>query len=91
MKQPAILQRRPLALVLAAPALALLLSACGGGSDDAPASRVTEVVPAGAATDAPTATAYTSSLAATPAAEADTLEPVALPDQLATDDSAEPA
>ncbi|MBH1988260.1 MAG: hypothetical protein I8H76_13130 [Burkholderiales bacterium] len=75
---------------------ASLLSACGGGGDDGGVKPVagsvdvtTQVAPA-AATDAAAATSYTSSLADTPASTGDTLDPVAVPDTLGTDDTAEP-
>ena len=60
--------------------------------EDAPARTpaVTEAVPAGASTNATTATTYTSQLASTPSSQGDALEPVTVPDQLATDDTAEP-
>lgn len=85
-----------LALLAALLAIGLLLSACGGGGGDgnearASGGKVTEVVPAGVVTDAHQATTYTGELAATPPAEGDDLEPVAVPEQLAVDDSAEPA
>jgi hypothetical protein len=68
-----------------------LLTACGGGRTDpvAVADVTAQVTPA-AATHPATATAYTSALADTPTAKGDALEPVAVPDQLATDDTAEP-
>ncbi|MFM9917839.1 MAG: hypothetical protein ACKVOX_18710 [Rhizobacter sp.] len=70
--------------------VALLLSACGGGggSNTPP---VTEAVPAAAATDSEAATQYLAQLTAVTPANSDALEPVAaLPDKLATDDTAEP-
>ncbi len=73
----------------------ILLSACGGGGHDAQtgatasADPTVQVAPA-AATDAAVATSYTSSLAATPPATTDTLEPLPVPASLATDDTAEP-
>jgi hypothetical protein len=68
-----------------------LLTACGGGHTDvAAAPDVTAEVTPAVATNPATATAYTSSLADTPTAQADTLEPVAVPAQVATDDTAEP-
>jgi len=84
--------------------LATGLTACGGGGDnhppaDTPGAQpvadaggdVTTMVTPAAATNATVATNYTSSLAATPDDKGDALEPVVLPDALATDDSAEPA
>lgn len=70
----------------------LLLSACGGGGHNtaqAPADPTVQVAPA-ATTDAAVATSYTSSLASTPPATTDTLEPLPVPASLATDDTAEP-
>lgn len=69
---------------------ALLLSACGGGGGhDTP--PVTEAVPAAASTDSAAATQYLVQLTAVTPANSDTLEPLAtLPDQLASDDTAEP-
>lgn len=69
----------------------LLLSACGGGGHGSQASAdpTVQVDPA-AATNAAVATSYTGSLAATPPATADTLEPLPVPSALATDDTAEP-
>jgi len=68
-----------------------LLTACGGGrTDPVAAVDVTAQVTPAAATNPSTATAYTAALADTPTARSDTLEPVAVPDQLATDDTAEP-
>lgn len=75
---------------------ASLLTACGGGGDDHPAqpgsgnADVTTQVPAAAATDSAAATSYTSSLADTPPSTGDSLDPVAVPDTLGTDDTAEP-
>jgi len=69
-----------------------LLSACGGGGDrpaQASADPTVQVAPA-ASTDAAVATSYTSSLASTPPATTDTLEPLPVPATLATDDTAEP-
>lgn len=79
-----------------APVLAsgLTLSACGGGGDHPVAAvtpPVTEAVPAAATTDSSVATQYVSELSSTPEAQAESLEPVVLPDTLATDDMAEPS
>lgn len=79
-----------------APLLAsgLTLSACGGGGDHPVATvtpPVTQAVPAAAATEPSVATQYVSELSSTPEAQAESLEPVALPDTLATDDMAEPS
>ena len=74
-----------------------ILSACGGGGgggDSAAApqeARVTEAVPAAVVSSPTKATGYTRQLADTPPAEGDTLEPVSVPDQIAADDTAEPA
>ncbi|MBT9610521.1 hypothetical protein [Aquabacterium sp.] len=74
-----------------------LLSACGGGGDhDQPAAAatasadVTTQVPAAAATEAAAATSYVAALSSEPEAKTDVLEPVAVPDMLATDETAEP-
>lgn len=69
----------------------MLLSACGGGGHSAQTSTdpTVQVAPA-ASTDAAVATSYTSSLASTPPATTDTLEPLPVPASLATDDTAEP-
>lgn len=70
----------------------MLLSACGGGgghSAQGNTDPTVQVAPA-ASTDAAVATSYTGSLAATPPATTDTLEPVPVPAALATDDTAEP-
>jgi|GEM_PF-2213969 len=77
------------------PALALgLLSACGGGGDNVkPVTATVDVttqVPAAAATEAAAATAYVTALSSQPSSTTDVLEPVAVPDMLATDDTAEP-
>ena len=75
---------------------ASLLAACGGGGDDHPTTPgpgnadVTTQVPAAAATDSAAATSYTSSLADTPSSTGDSLDPVAVPDTLGSDDTAEP-
>lgn len=75
---------------------ASLLVACGGGGDDHPTTPgsanadVTTQVPAAASTDATAATSYTNSLANTPPSTGDSLDPVAVPDTLGTDDTAEP-
>ena len=71
----------------------LLLSACGGGgggpSAQASADPTVQVAPS-ASTNAAVATSYTNSLASTPPATTDTLEPLPVPAALATDDTAEP-
>lgn len=92
-------QRRQLPRIAALGSLliaASVLSACGGGGDDhrAPPSAgtvdvTTQVTPA-AATDSAAATSYTNALADTPPGTGDTLDPVAVPDTLGTDDTAEP-
>lgn len=97
-------RRAPAWLAALSFVLATGLTACGGGGDNRPPASsagaptvsdagadVTLMVTPAAATDATVATSYTSSLAATPDTKADALEPVVLPDALATDDSAEPA
>jgi len=79
----------------------MLLAACGGGGHDpAPAAagpapvvitpEVTVSVPTEVATSATAATTYVASLSSQPAATTDTLEPVAVPDTVAQDDTAEP-
>jgi len=90
MKHIDILRRAP----AWAPVALLLLSACGGGGDNAkPVTATVDVttqVPAAAATEAAAATAYVTALSNQPAATTDVLEPVAVPAMLATDDTAEP-
>ena len=67
------------------------LVACGGGHDGTTApADVTAQVPPAAATSASVATGYVSDLSAVPTATSDVLEPVAVPDMLASDDMAEP-
>ena len=69
-----------------------LLSACGGGGGGGSRGPgVTEAVPAAVSSDPVAATNYVSALAAVPANSSDTLEPVSVPDTLASSDSAEPA
>jgi len=82
-----------------------LLSACGGGGSDprqttmvenppvtvVTAPDVTVAVPAEVSTSPVAATNYVTSLSSQPAASTDTLDPVAVPEQLAQDDTAEPA
>jgi hypothetical protein len=79
----------------------MLLVACGGGGADAPAVAeapppttqvpdVTAAVPTEVATSASVATTYVASLSSQPASTTDVLEPVAVPDQVAQDDAAEP-
>jgi len=80
-----------LATVLAT-AAATALVACGGGDShvvSTPAD-VTTQVPAAAATSSDVATLYVSDLSAVPTATSDVLEPVAVPEVLASDDTAEP-
>jgi hypothetical protein len=70
---------------------ALLMSACGGGGGGSNTPPVTEAVPAAAGTDSEASTQYLVQLTAVTPARSDALEPVAaLPDKLATDDTAEP-
>lgn len=75
--------------------LVLSLAGCGGGGDAArpavTATDVTALVPTEASTSAQAATAYVAALAAAPSAQTDTLEPVAAPQVLAADDTAEPS
>ncbi len=83
------------ALRMALPALLLLgLGACGGGHDGPEAPKVsadvTVSVPTEVATNATAATSYVASLSSTPAANSESLEPVVVPDQVASDDTAEP-
>ena len=68
---------------------AALLSACGGGGGNS-SIPVTEAVPAAASTDSVAATSYLSELTAVPASTTDTLEPVTVPDMLASSDTDEP-
>lgn len=72
-----------------------VVSACGGGGDNGTkpvtaTADVTAQVPTAAAVEAAAATSYVSALADQPPAKTDVLEPVAVPDTLATDDTAEP-
>ena len=69
---------------------AALLSACGGGGGGGSIPGV-EAVPAAASTDSVAATSYVAELAALPASTTDTLEPVAVPETLASSDTDEPA
>lgn len=67
------------------------LSACGGSSSPAPVAA-TSAVPVDAATSPAAATSYVGALSVVAEAQTDSLEPIAaLPDSLATDDTAEPA
>jgi len=68
----------------------IVLSACGGGGGGAPYDPTAQV-PISASTSAEAATQYTADLSATSPDATDTLEPVAVPTALATDDMAEPA
>jgi len=81
-----------------------LLSACGGGgSDDMQSSAepppatvvtapdVTVAVPPEVSTSPVAATNYVTSLSSQSEASTDTLDPVLVPEQLAQDDTAEPA
>ena len=81
--------------LLLASLLTTALVACGGGDDPntspaAPAD-VTAQVPPAAATSPDIATMYVSDLSAVPTATSDALEPVAVPEVLASDDTAEPS
>lgn len=68
------------------------LSACGGGSSSQAPVAATAAVPAEAATSPAAATSYVGALSVVAEAQTDSLEPIAaLPDSLATDDTAEPA
>lgn len=85
-------------LLLATVAAATVLVACGGGDDgdtNAPTTTapadVTAQVPTAAATSPDVATVYVSDLSAVPESTSDVLEPVVVPEMLASDDSAEPA
>ena len=75
--------------------LTTALVACGGGDDpNTPASTpadVTAQVPPAAANSSSVATTYVSDLSAVPTATSDALEPVAVPEVLASDDTAEPS
>ncbi|CAH0351208.1 hypothetical protein [Aquabacterium sp. CECT 9606] len=80
--------------LLLATAAATILVACGGGDDPnrpttTPAD-VTAQVPPAAVTSPDVATAYVGDLSAVPPATSDALEPVAVPEVLASDDTAEP-
>jgi hypothetical protein len=70
----------------------VLMTACGGDDDDpVPTPPVTSAVPADAQTSSASATTYVAALAVVDAGTSDTLEPIsALPDSLASDDTAEP-
>lgn len=80
-----------------------LLSACGGGGSDTRqttavtppttvvAPDVTVAVPAEVSTSPVAATNYVTSLSSQPEASTDALDPVVVPEQLAQDDTAEPA
>lgn len=80
-------------LLLATVVAATVLVACGGGDDGGPnaPADVTEQVPAAAATSPDVATLYVSDLSAVPESTSDVLEPVVVPEMLASDDTAEPA
>lgn len=68
---------------------AVLLSACGGGGGShTPA--VTEVVPAAVTSDAAAATTYITALTSAPASQTDNLEPLPVPESLASSDTEEP-
>lgn len=81
-----------------------LLSACGGGGSDARemtavppptavvvAPDVTVAVPAEVSSSPAAATSYVTSLSSQSEASTDSLDPVVVPEQLAQDDTAEPA
>lgn len=70
----------------------LLLSACGGGGGGGSrAPAVTESVPAAVSSDVAAAVTYLSALSAVPASTADSLEPVTVPDTVASNDTEEPS
>jgi hypothetical protein len=75
---------------------ALMLTACGGGGGgDGVQPMTTAVDPTvqvspQASTNATAAASYVDALASTPTSTANSLEPVAVPAALATDDTAEP-
>lgn len=72
---------------------ALLLTACGGGGGGSSSNDFdpTAGVPTAVTTDSTLATAYVGALTEEPESRTDTLEPIsALPDSLATSDTAEP-
>lgn len=81
--------------LLLASLLTTVLVACGGGDDpNTPSTTpadVTAQVPPAAATSPDVATLYVSDLSAVPPATSDALEPVAVPEVLASDDTAEPS
>ncbi|MGH6649085.1 hypothetical protein [Aquabacterium sp.] len=85
-------QKLILAALVATGTTALLV-ACGGdgggGHTSTPADITAEVPPA-AATSPSVATSYVADLSAVPTATSDVLEPVTVPDMLASDDNAEP-
>ncbi|MDI1261283.1 hypothetical protein [Aquabacterium sp.] len=80
--------------LLLAAVLSTVLVACGGGDDpNIPSTTpadVTAQVPPAAANSPDVATLYVSDLSAVPTATSDVLEPVVVPEMLASDDSAEP-
>lgn len=69
----------------------VLLSACGGGGGGSNTPAATAAVPAAASSDSGAATTYVAALVAVPATSTDALEPVTVPDTLASSDTAEPA
>ena len=66
-----------------------LLSACGGGGGSR-TPAVTEAVPAAVSSDAAAATTYVAALSSTPASQTDSLEPLPVPESLASSDTEEP-
>lgn len=69
--------------------VAMLLSACGGGGGShTPA--VTEAVPAAVSSDAGAAISYIAELSAESASITDSLEPLPVPESLASSDTEEP-
>lgn len=69
----------------------VLLAGCGGGGGETVSVAPTAAVPDAAVTSADAAAAYLLQLATVPAAEGDSLEPIAvLPAMLAVSDTTEP-
>jgi hypothetical protein len=90
--------KQRLALSLSVSVFALLVACGGGGHDDGAdtpqataQADVTAAVPSDATSVPSVATSYVAELAAVPVSKSDAIEPVALPEMLAFDDTGEPA